>query len=103
MNEDQIESLIVRFGCIADNLGRIATAIERRLIIDHPPKREVRDATITHIATEEEQILQDQGYEKGELGRWLDIGRRERAFEENAGSTGIQGSPARSRTDKTRS
>lgn len=95
MNEDQEERLVMAF-------ENIAYLLREWFEKEHPPKREPREPIITHIQTDEEKLLEEQGWEKGELNRWLDIGTRERAFEATLPDSGIPGDSDRSRTDKTR-
>jgi hypothetical protein len=66
---------------LAKSMERIADVLRMRLELDYPPKREVKDATVTHRQTEEERLREAQGYSEETDAEW--IGRREAAFEKD--------------------
>lgn len=81
MNENQAERLANAFESIASSLEGLYKLHLARFDKDFPPKKEVRDADITHLENEEEKLRKDLG-DTGErtVEEWLEIGEREREF-----------------------
>jgi hypothetical protein len=66
---------------IADGLQRLATIAEAWFAKTYPEKKDVRDATITHVESQEEKDQRErlQGSEST-TDEWRDLGPREREF-----------------------
>ena len=63
---------------IAFALDRVATIMEKRFEKEYPVKTP-RDATVTHIKSEEDELRESQGGTGEPLDEWLsDVGPRER-------------------------
>jgi hypothetical protein len=76
MNENQAERLVNAFEKIAEALTRRATLDADRFAIEHPPRREPKDVTITKPKDDEDRLREDQGSTDEPLDEWT--GRREK-------------------------
>jgi hypothetical protein len=78
------DASIAAEGKIADALDRLATVAEKWYQKTFPEKHDVRDATITHIESDEEKELRETlGGSESTLEEWQELGPRERAFSES--------------------
>jgi hypothetical protein len=75
-NENQAERLVNAFEKIAEALTRRATLDADRFAIEHPPRREPKDVTITKPKDDEDRLREDQGSTDEPLDEWT--GRREK-------------------------
>lgn len=66
---------------IAAALGGIAKTLELEYQRKYPAKKAPRDADVTYLKTEEEELREEQG-QTGEktVSEWTSIGPREKAF-----------------------
>jgi DNA-directed RNA polymerase subunit L len=83
MNENQTERLVNAFEQIAEALTRRATLDAARFEIEHPPRREPKDVTITKPKDDEDRLREAQGSTDEDLDEWT--GRREKELS-NQGS-----------------
>lgn len=87
MTSDQEERFISAFERMAEAFDFMAgsvAAISKTLEKDHhrsfPTKKPPKEATITHILTEEERLREDQGASDEPIEKWANLGEREKAY-----------------------
>ncbi len=79
MTDEQSERLVRAF-------ERLASAAEKLLAVQFPSRGEPRDAIVTTVKSEEDELRESLG-DTGEetIEEWTSIGRREREFLEREG------------------
>lgn len=88
MDGNHFERLVVAFESIAQSLEGIYETKQREFAKRWPEPKPVREAVVTRIPTEEDQIREAQGVDGKSLEEWLQIpgddaefiGEREREF-----------------------
>src|SRR5690349_7689649 len=90
------ERAVVAFERIADALTAYANIEAERFKRQYPERREPREATVTHIPTEEDKLRANLHGPEKTLKEWLQPGSFERKFEhsESARKKKESGSPA---------